>query len=106
MDDLVTEDARRTAVLVRAPAPEYGRELASVQVVSTDPDAAPRVAAQIRAASLEHNVFRGQVLSFGQEVFGHGRTLLDSHDELVSLGRAYLDACRWDTRQDRPGSGG
>ena len=76
---LVTEDARRTAVLARAPAPEFGRELASVQVVSTDPDAAPRAAAEIRAASLEHNVFRGQVLSFGQEMFGHGRTLLQFH---------------------------
>ena len=76
---LVTEEGRRTAVLARAPAPEFGRELASVQVVSTDPDAAPRAAAEIRAASLEHNVFRGQVLSFGQEMFGHGRTLLQFH---------------------------
>jgi hypothetical protein len=76
---LVTEDDRRTAVLVRAPAPEYGRELASVQLVSTDPDAATRAAAEIRVASLEHNVFRGQVLSFGQEMFGHGRTLLQFH---------------------------
>jgi hypothetical protein len=76
---LVTEDARRTAVLVRAPAPEFGRELASVQLVSNDPQAATRAAAEIRAASLEHNVFRGQVLSFGQEMFGHGRTLLQFH---------------------------
>ena len=30
-------------------------------------------------ASVEHNVFRGQVLSFGQEVFGHGQTLLQFH---------------------------
>ena len=31
------------------------------------------------AASLEHNVFRGQVLSFGQEMFGHGQALLQFH---------------------------
>jgi hypothetical protein len=30
-------------------------------------------------AALEHNVFRGQVLSFGQEVFGGGQTLLQFH---------------------------
>ena len=76
---LVTEDARRTAVLVRAPAPEFGRELASVQLVSTDPQAAARAAAEIRAASLEHNVFRGQVLSFGREVFERGHSLLRFH---------------------------
>ena len=76
---LVTEEGRQTAILLRAPAPEYGREQASVQIVSSDPDAATRAAAEIRAASLEHNVFRGQVLSFGQEVFGHGRTLLQFH---------------------------
>jgi ATP-dependent 26S proteasome regulatory subunit len=28
---------------------------------------------------LAHNVFRGQVLSFGGEVFGHGETLLQFH---------------------------
>jgi ATP-dependent 26S proteasome regulatory subunit len=51
----------------------------SLQIVSTDAATAPRVAAEIRAAALEHNVFRGQVLSFGQEVFGHGQTLLQFH---------------------------
>ncbi|MCW2635750.1 MAG: ATPase [Blastococcus sp.] len=76
---LVTEDGVRTAVLVRSPMPEFGREGVSVQVVSTEEDRAPRAAAEIRAAALEHNVFRGQVLSFGQEVFGHGQTLLQFH---------------------------
>jgi ATP-dependent 26S proteasome regulatory subunit len=51
----------------------------SVQVVSTDPEGAARAAAEIRAAALEHNVFRGQVLSFDREVFGHGQTLLQFH---------------------------
>jgi hypothetical protein len=76
---LVTEGQRRTAVLLRAPTPEFGRNEASVQLVSTEPDAALRTAAEIRAAALEHNVFRGQVLSFGQEIFGHGQTLLQFH---------------------------
>jgi len=76
---LVTEDGVRTAVLLGAPTPEFGRGGVSVQVVSSDAEAAPAAAAQIRAAALEHNVFRGQVLSFGQEVFGHGQTLLQFH---------------------------
>ena len=76
---LVTEEGRRTVVLMRAPNPEFGRNETSVQVVSTGPDVAAQTAAEIRAATLEHNVFRGQVLSFGQEVFGHGQTLLQFH---------------------------
>jgi hypothetical protein len=76
---LVTEGESRTAVLLRAPSPEYGHGDVSVQVVSTDEGRAARAAAEIRAAALEHNVFRGQVLSFGQEVFGHGQTLLQFH---------------------------
>jgi hypothetical protein len=76
---LVTEEGTRIAVLLRAPMPEYGREGVSVQVVSTEVERAARAAAEIRAAALEHNVFRGQVLSFGQEVFGHGQTLLQFH---------------------------
>jgi hypothetical protein len=76
---LITEEGRRTAVLLRAATPEFGREEVSVQVVSSDPEFAPRAAAEIRNASLEHNVFRGQVLSFDQEVFGHGKTLLQFH---------------------------
>jgi hypothetical protein len=76
---LVTESDHRTAVLVRAPMPEFGRSDASVQVVSTDAEAAALAAAEIRSAALENNVFRGQVLSFGQEVFGHGQTLLQFH---------------------------
>ena len=76
---LVTQGDVRTAVLLRGSAPEMGQDMVSVQIVSTDPEAAPAAAAEIRSASLEHNVFRGQVLSFGQEVFGPGQTLLQFH---------------------------
>lgn len=41
--------------------------------------AAPRIATELRSLALEHNVFRGQVLSFGQDVFGHGQSLLTFH---------------------------
>jgi hypothetical protein len=76
---LVTEGKTRTAVLLRGSAPEMGQNMVSVQIVATDPAAATTAAAEIRSAALERNVFRGQVLSFDQEVFGHGRTLLQFH---------------------------
>jgi ATPase family associated with various cellular activities (AAA) len=76
---LVTDGDVRTAVLLRGSAPEFGREGVSVQAVSTGGGDAARALAGIRAAALEHNVFRGHVLSFGQEVFGHGQTLLQFH---------------------------
>jgi hypothetical protein len=76
---LVTRGETRTAILLRGSAPEMGQDMVSVQIVSTDAEAATAAAAEIRSASLEHNVFRGQVLSFGPEVFGHGRTLLQFH---------------------------
>ena len=76
---LVREGEVRTALLVRGASPEFGMERVSLQVVSSDAETAPRAATEIRAAVLEHNVFRGQVLSFGQEVFGHGQTLLQFH---------------------------
>jgi hypothetical protein len=76
---LVTQGKTRTAVLLRGSAPEMGQDMVSVQIVSSDPEAATSAAAEIRSASLDRNVFRGQVLSFGQEVFGHGRTLLQFH---------------------------
>jgi hypothetical protein len=87
---LVGEGEVRTALLVRGASPEFGMERVSLQIVSSNPTSAVRTAAEIRAAVLEHNVFRGQVLSFGQEVFGHGKTLLQFHrrptltaDELI-----------------------
>jgi hypothetical protein len=76
---LVTEGDVRTAVLVRGPEPEMGMSVTAVQVVSSDAASARRTAADIRAAALARNVFRGQVLSFGQEIFGHGQTLLQFH---------------------------
>jgi ATP-dependent 26S proteasome regulatory subunit len=76
---LVAEGDVRTALLLRGAAPEFGHNQVSLQLVSTDPQTASVAAAEIRTAALDHNVFRGQVLSFGQEIFGHGQTLLQFH---------------------------
>ncbi|UOY03512.1 AAA family ATPase [Blastococcus sp. PRF04-17] len=76
---LVREGEVRTALLLRGATPEFGTNQVTLALVSTDPAAGARAAAEIRQATLEHNVFRGQVLSFDQEVFGHGQTLLQFH---------------------------
>lgn len=76
---LVREGDVRTALLLRGATPEFGTNHVSVQIVSTADGAAAEVAAAVRQATLDRNVFRGQVLSFGQEVFGHGQTLLQFH---------------------------
>ena len=97
---LVTEAAHRSALLVQAADPTTGRMALTVQVVSTDPAYAAAVAAELRRLTLVHNVFRGQVLSFGAEVFRHGESVLRFHrrpvlgeDQLV-LPAATLAAVR------------
>jgi len=76
---LVTETDTRTALLLRDADPESGSRNVNVQVVSTDPERAGQVAAELRALALEHNAFRHQVLSFGGRMFDYGQTLLQFH---------------------------
>ncbi len=76
---LVSEGDVRTAVMVRGPEPEMGRPLVSVQIASTAAGGATRAAAEIRQLAFDRNVFRGQVLSFGADVFGYGEALLQFH---------------------------
>jgi len=90
---LVDDGGVRTALLVRGAEPESGLVQVSVQALSTDPDAARTALRQIRQAADRHNVFRRQVLSFGQEVFGHGQTLLQFHRRAeLDSGQLVLDA--------------
>jgi len=76
---LVSDGDRRTALFIRGADPESGRTGIGLQVVSTDPSFAQHAASEIRRLALELNVFRGQVLSFTREVFGHGEALLHFH---------------------------
>ncbi len=86
---LVTDGDRRIAMLLRGPDPHGMHQGVTLQVVGAEPGAAAAVAAEIRAAAREHNVFRGQVLSFGGEIFEPGQTLLQFHRR-PSLGRSAL----------------
>jgi hypothetical protein len=67
---LVTEGDVRLAVFFRGPEPEMGMPFTLLHVAGTDPELARRAASEIRAEALAHNVFRGQVLSFGGDVGG------------------------------------
>jgi hypothetical protein len=59
----------------------------SVQVACSGQDQAQRVIDEIRRLSLERNVFRGHVISFGDEVFGHHRGALLSFLDRPQVGR-------------------
>jgi hypothetical protein len=87
---LVSDGEHRTAVLLRGAEQHSPHQGVTVQVVSAQPGLAADVAARVRTLAVEHNVFRGQVLSFGGEVFGEGQSLLQFHrrpamssDELI-----------------------
>jgi AAA+ superfamily predicted ATPase len=75
---LVDEPGGPAALLLHAALEEMGRAL-SVEIVAADPERAAVIAQELRALALEHNVFRGQVLSFGADFFGERAAVLQFH---------------------------
>ncbi|AZP20516.1 26S protease regulatory subunit [Streptomyces aquilus] len=69
---LGTDGEERFAVLLRGPQDEYGRNKVEVEVLASEKEFADRLLAEVDALIREHNVFRGQVLSFEGSQFGHG----------------------------------
>jgi ATPase family associated with various cellular activities (AAA) len=69
---LVGDEGARMALLLHGP----GSDGARVEVACADQDRAQRVLDEIRRLAVEHNVFRGQVVSFGGDVFGRDDALL------------------------------
>jgi hypothetical protein len=66
------EGEERFALLLRGPADEYGRNKVELEVLAQDQEFADRLLRDIDALMLEHNIFRGQVLSFDGSEFGEG----------------------------------
>jgi hypothetical protein len=64
---LVDDRGARLAVLLRVPGEQGG---VSLEVAGVGQDHAERVLDEVRHLALEHNVYRGQVVAFGGEVFG------------------------------------
>ena len=88
--DESAEGATRSAILFRSADPEQGRELMTVEVLASRDGAAAEIAGRLRDLALEHNVYRGQVVSFGRNMFGHHGSILRFHhreplapDELI-----------------------
>jgi hypothetical protein len=89
---LVAEGETRLAVFFRGPEPEMGMPVTVLHVAGNDAERARRAVAEIRAESLVHNVFRGQVLSFGGDVFGHAGMFVPGMAQLSFLRRPSLAA--------------
>lgn len=68
---LIARGDERLAVLVRGPDEHGQNQGLMLEILSPDPESARRFLAEIRRLIVELNVFRGQVLSFGESPFGH-----------------------------------
>ncbi len=77
---LVSESDARLALLLREGNPRHGIEQTTVEVLCADSDRAAAVLGEIRRLALEHSVFRGQILSFGSEMFGPRDAPLTFHE--------------------------
>ncbi|TPQ23135.1 26S protease regulatory subunit [Streptomyces sporangiiformans] len=66
------EGEERFAVLLRGPADEYGRNKVEIEVLAREKEFADRLLAEIDTLMREHNIFRGQILSFEGSEFGEG----------------------------------
>lgn len=69
---LGVEGEERFAVLLRGPADQYGRNKVEIEVLAQEKEFADRLLAEIDVLVREHNIFRGQVLSFEGSDFDHG----------------------------------
>ncbi|HET8599996.1 MAG TPA: ATP-binding protein [Segeticoccus sp.] len=89
---LLTEEHRRTALLLRGGDSEMGRPSITLEAASTDPDAGEETLAELDRLVNQHNVFRRQVLSFGGDVFGPA-SILHFHERPTTTRRdLVLDA--------------
>ena len=76
---LVADGDTRSVILVLAADPESGMGAAQLHVAANRPRVAQDVAAAIRRLALVHNVYRGQVVSFGRDMFGERGAALQFH---------------------------
>jgi ATPase family associated with various cellular activities (AAA) len=77
---LLEDDDGRIAVLFRGPDPESGSSQLTLEIIAGHPPRAEQLGRRLRDLALEHNVYRGQVVSFGQSMFGERNALLRFRD--------------------------
>lgn len=68
---LIAREDERLAGLMRGPDEHGSNQAVMLEVLSPDPESAGPFLARIRRLIVELNVFRRQVLSFGESPFGH-----------------------------------
>ena len=97
---LVDDGDTRLALLLRGPGDNDPDGNATLEVACADQAAAQRAVDEVRQQAVARNVFRGQVISFGDEMFGQGHGsggVLRFHDrpvlrrDMVVLPPAVLD---------------
>ena len=76
---LVREGDRRAVLLLRIGRSDMGDSASRLEIAAEDPDFAARIAVEVRASALEHNIYRRQVVSFGRDMFGERETVLSFH---------------------------
>ena len=84
---LITDGEGVAALLVRGPEEHGAIEGVELEVTCSPPGRASEIVGQIRALALRHNVFRGHVIAFGDEVFGHHRGALLSFADRPAVDR-------------------
>jgi len=90
---LVGDEHTRSAVMLLGADPERGMSSLQLHIVADRPGAAAEIAARLRVLALEHNVFRGQLISFGQNMFGERAAALQFHTRpLLSADEVILPA--------------
>ncbi len=73
---LLEDEEERIAVLFRGPDPESGSSEVTLEIIANRPPSAEELGNRLRGLALEHNVYRGQVVSFGRSMFGERRSVL------------------------------
>ncbi len=84
---LISEDEGRYALLLRGSDDHGPMEEITLEVAATDAGRAERILGEIRQLAVERNVYRGHVISFGGQMFGHGRGGLLSFLERPAVAR-------------------
>jgi hypothetical protein len=88
---LVTDGEERLAMLLRGPDDRGGfAQTVTLEVCASDGAVAQRALDEISRAAVERNVYRGQVVTFGGEVFDHDEGALLSFADRPRLDRSQV----------------
>src|SRR5712691_8434033 len=83
---LTSDDGGAAVILLRGPE-EHGSDQVYLEVACADQDRAQEIVAEIKRLTQEHNVFRGHVIEFGDEVFEYHRGSLLSFVDRPAISR-------------------